>query len=168
MELQVFSDIISEENLSTVCSDSEFIMGLDSTFWRHKWWIREDDIILRPPKFLIREGIIFRDFRSLESMKIEVHSGNLRHTRININSRDTLCELCNILYPKISLGSDMSKRFDEESCRTTSRVKDSLSLLGIYDIHEELDNMTRCAKLTSISLTSHDREQIFKGIPELF
>lgn len=39
--------------------------------------------------------------------------------------------------------------------------------LRIHNIHEELDNMPRCTELARISLTSHNREEVFEGIPEL-
>ena len=61
----------------------------------------------------------------------------------------------------------MSECFDEESCGSTGRIEDRLMFLRIHNIHEELDNMSRRTELARISLTSHDREEVFEGIPEL-
>lgn len=164
----MLSDVVREEDLRTIGSDCELVVRLNTTFWSHEWWIGEDDVILRSPELLIRECIIFCDFRSLESMEIEIHSGYFRHTRININTSNTLCEFRNILYTDISLGRYMFECLNEESRCTTSRIEDSFRLLWIYDIDEELNDMTRSAELSSISLASHDGEEILESIPELF
>ena len=143
-------------------------MWLYASLWRHEGRIGEDDIVFLSPEFLIREGVIFSDFWSFESVEIEIDPSNLRHTRIDIDSGDALSEPRYILDSEISLRSDMLIRFDEESSRTTCRIEDGFSFLWIDDIHEELDDMSRGAKLSRISLTSHDREEILERIPELF
>ena len=142
----MFGDIVSEEDFGTIGSDGELIMWLDPSFWRHEGRIGEDDIVFLSPEFLIREGVIFCDFWRLESMEIEIDPSDLRHTRIDIDSCDTLSEPRYILDSEISLGSDMLECFDEESCCTTCRIEDRLRLVWIDDIYEELDDMSWCTK----------------------
>ncbi len=167
MEAEVLSDIVCEEDLCTIGSDRELIMWLDTAFWCHEWRICEDDIILLFPEFLIGEGIIFGDFRSLESVEIEIDPSDLRHPRIDIDSCDIARELCDILDSEVSLVSYMCECLDEESCSSTGWIEDRLMFLRIHNIHEELDDMSRCTELTCISLTSHDREEVFERISEL-
>ena len=134
MEAEVLSDVVREEDLRTIGSDCELVVRLNTTFWSHEWWIGEDDVILRSPELLIREGIIFCDFWCLESMEIEIHSGNLRHTWININTSNTLCEFRDILYTNISFSRYMFESLYKEPVSYTH--------LDVYKRQALMPNMT--------------------------
>ncbi len=172
---EVLSHVVHEEHLAAFRFDGESVVRTDASLGRHEGRIGQDDVRVFIPAFLAGEGVVFVYVRVDELVQVHVDQRETYHVRGDVVAFDIAGQSFSLIgrerveaFIVAVVFQDVLVGGDEESGGAAGRVEQAFVLLEIDEGHHEVDDMTRGAELTGISLGTEDGEQVLESVSQAF